>query len=127
MSFATAVNCVDGRVQEPVREHLVERFGVAYVDMITEAGPVALLADEQQSPLTRSIFERVAISVDKHQSSGIAVIAHHDCAGNPVDEATQRSQLGRAVRFVASRYPKLPVVGLWVNADWQAEEVQSTP
>ena len=33
--FATAVNCMDGRVQEPAVKFLKNKLGVAYVDTFT--------------------------------------------------------------------------------------------
>ncbi|HOP76783.1 MAG TPA: hypothetical protein PLD05_04790 [Thermogutta sp.] len=44
MSFATVVNCMDGRTQGPVISYLKERFGVDYVDNSTEAGPDGLFS-----------------------------------------------------------------------------------
>ena len=44
--FGTAVNCMDGRVQEPVLAWLKERYELEHVDMITEAGPDKALAAE---------------------------------------------------------------------------------
>ena len=34
ITFATAINCMDGRVQIPVIEYLKKEFKVDYVDMI---------------------------------------------------------------------------------------------
>jgi hypothetical protein len=39
MSYCTAINCMDGRVQLPTTAFQKERFNVDHVDMITEAGP----------------------------------------------------------------------------------------
>lgn len=33
--FATAINCMDGRVQIPVIEYIKSKYEVDYVDMIT--------------------------------------------------------------------------------------------
>jgi hypothetical protein len=46
MHFCTVINCMDGRVQLPVNKYLQKRFNVAYVDSITEAGPVRIISDE---------------------------------------------------------------------------------
>lgn len=45
MSFCTAINCMDGRVQLPVINFLMRRFSVEYVDSVTDAGPVKILAE----------------------------------------------------------------------------------
>ncbi len=120
MSFATAINCMDGRTQEPVIKYLKEHFNVQYIDTITEPGPVALLAESISAPETKSILKRIDISVEKHASKGIAIIAHHDCAGNPVDKDKQLEQLSRSIRFIKGKYD-LPVIGLWVNEEWEVE------
>lgn len=39
MKFAAAINCMDGRTQVPVIEFLKNKYGVDYVDMITEPDP----------------------------------------------------------------------------------------
>jgi hypothetical protein len=82
-TFATAINCMDGRVQIPVTDYLKFNFGAEYVDMITEPGPNKILAENNDKIRLASIKERVAISVERHHSNLIALVGHHDCAGNP--------------------------------------------
>ncbi|MEO0026524.1 MAG: carbonic anhydrase [candidate division WOR-3 bacterium] len=119
--FVTAINCMDGRVQLPVIAWLKADTGADYVDNITEPGPVKILAEGRNRVLLGSIRRRVKISVERHGSRLVAIIAHHDCAGNPVDERTQRRQLERAIRRVESWGLGVRVVGLWVNEQWQVE------
>jgi carbonic anhydrase len=122
--FATAINCMDGRAQLPVIEFLKKKFGVDHVDVITEAGPIKALADDADKETLASIRRRILVSVDKHHSQAIAVVGHHDCAGNPVGEAEQRRQIVRSAAVVRSWAPAAEVLGLWVNEDWQVEEVK---
>jgi hypothetical protein len=122
-TFCTSINCMDGRVQRPVIEYLEKRFRVDYVDEISEAGPVRYLAGEPDSFETRAILRRVEISLDKHGSRSIALAAHHDCAGNPVDEERQREQLQEGLQLLRERYPRTEIIGLWVDADWKVSEV----
>ena len=122
MSFYTAINCMDGRVQLPVISYLKESYQVDFVDCITEAGPVRFLSDEPEGLLTRAILGRVEISIKKHHTRGIAVIAHFDCAGNNVSEQLQKKQLSGAAAFLSSKYPDGPVIALWVGADWKVEK-----
>ena len=126
MSFCTAINCMDGRTQLPVNTYMKEKLGVDYVDTVTEPGPVRILAEEPDSQLAQSILNRVDISTGKHGSQCIAIVAHVDCAGNPASEDKQAKQLEAAVRFVASRYPGVAVLGLWVNDRWAVSETIST-
>ncbi len=116
-TFATVLNCMDGRVQLSVHAAAREEFGVSCVDTITAPGIVALLADTLDSDAGRSVMDCVEISVAKHGSRGIAVVAHADCAGNVRPDAEQQQQLDRAVAAVAERYPRCRVLGYWVGLD----------
>jgi hypothetical protein len=118
LTFATALNCMDGRVQLPVNEAVRSIFGVLHVDTITEAGIVRLLSDETDSPETMAALSSIRISLDKHGSRGIAVAAHHDCAGNPCSDAAQQAQLRRAVAFLRERFATCKIIGLWIGDDW---------
>ena len=121
--FATAINCVDGRVQIPVIEYMTGAYGVDYVDMITEAGPVCPLSKSRKNNITQSIRKRVELSVLKHRSQLIALVAHYDCAGNPVGKETQIQQMRLAVRNVAAWNLGIQVIGLWVDENWRVNEV----
>ena len=125
MTFCTAINCIDGRTQLPVIDHLKRRFSVKYVDMITEPGPVAVLSSDPDSSTSVSIFRRVDISMSAHNSTAIAIVAHHDCAGNPVDESEQRQQLETCLRILKKKYRDAEVIGLWVDQSWWVSEVKS--
>lgn len=122
-TFAAAVNCMDGRAQEPVRRWLRDRCGVLHVDQITEAGPVRILADLPDDPRLDSLKFRVGISVERHHARAVALVAHHDCAGNPVDRAEQERQIRAGVMTLKSWAPDVPVFGLWVNSEWRVEPV----
>ena len=118
MSFCTAVNCIDGRVQLPVIRFLQERFGVLYVDLVTEPGPVRSLAGPADAETKRSILRRVAMSIDAHESGVVAVVAHAGCAGNPTDDEQQRLQLAESAGYLAENIPGVSIVGLWVDERW---------
>lgn len=122
MGFCTAINCMDGRTQLPVIDHLRRRFDVPYVDMITEAGPARVLGRGEEDPRVRSILARCDVSVDAHASVGIAVVGHHDCAGDPAGYEEQRSRIEAATDMLRLRYPGLPVVGLWVDGSSRVSE-----
>jgi hypothetical protein len=126
MGFCTAVNCMDGRVQAPVIQYLRERFEGAHVDHITEAGPVGVLAADPESLASRAIYRKIDVSMNAHGSRVIAVVAHHDCAGNPKPREEQLNDLIDSVDVIRERYPGLQVISLWVNEDWQVEEVESS-
>ena len=122
-TFATALNCMDGRVQLPVSEAVRSIFGVSHVDTITEPGMVKYLSDETASPETTAALASVRISLDQHGSRSIAVAAHHDCAANPCSDLAQQEQLQRAVAFLKERFPTYDIIGLWIGSDWVARVV----
>lgn len=122
--FATAINCMDGRVQLPVTAFLKEKYGVDYVDMITEPGPNGILAANQDKVAIESIKRRVGISVGRHGSKHIGVVGHHYCAGNPVDKETHLANIRSAIKTVKSWGVKAEVIGLWVDDTWKVSEVR---
>lgn len=123
MSFCTAINCMDGRTQLPVIDFLRNRFNVQYVDSVTEPGPIVFLSEQKDSQTVNSILHRVDISVNKHKSKGIAIVAHYDCAGNPVEKDQQLKQLASSVKYISEKYPTAAVIGLWVDENWAVSEV----
>lgn len=121
-TFATTLSCIDGRIQRPVGDFLRTRFGVAHIDTVTRAGIVKHLTPEYD-PATEGIVNDLGASIRAHGSTQVALVAHHDCAGNPVDDDSQRSQLNEAVAFFRRRYPEMDVTGLWVGEKWTVEVV----
>jgi hypothetical protein len=88
-TFCTAVNCIDGRTQLPIINWLSTRFDVEQVDLITEVSPVKELVLDSESAMAASINKRVDVSIRAHDSRGLAIVAHNDCAGNPVPDEEQ--------------------------------------
>lgn len=183
--FGTALNCMDGRTQDAVKQFLQERYGVEYVDQITEPGIVRVIAGvikgrspnglldgksgfvrakpvrrdkayqvrygaerldgcsrtdrfpaempfddrpiNQSEPSIGWLRRKVSISIDHHHSQQIAVVAHAECAGNPVDRTIQLAQLRMAVQTVQAWQPTVTVVGLWVEpkaAQWSVQLIE---
>ena len=122
--FATAVTCMDGRIQIPVIEYMKNTFGAAYVDVITEPGPNKILSDNTDASMIGSIRRRVAISVQKHGSKLIAIVGHHDCAGNPADTENQRRHTLAAMGVVKKWGFNAQIIGLWVDEAWKVHEVE---
>ena len=119
--FGTVLNCMDGRVQGKVAAFLASCFQMRNLDTITTAGTVRHLAEDTEQ--TSTLLANLDVSVAKHGSRQIAIAAHHDCAGNPVPEATQRDQVETAVRRIKGLHPDAEVVGLWVGPHWSVERI----
>jgi hypothetical protein len=168
-TFATAINCMDGRTQEPIINYMKQGFKVDYVDMINEPGPVKALAEninfdilkkladlelqvsrikadskkkfenamnvmtfaeagEQEIArnlldisILESIHKRMNISVNLHGSKVVAVVAHHDCAGNPVEKERQLEQLNASVNTLKSWGFAVEYIKLWVDNNWRVQ------
>jgi hypothetical protein len=123
VSFYTAVNCMDGRAQQPVIDYLTGRFGVDHVDMITEPGPNGILNRRDATAVVDSILRRIDVSVHHHGSIGMAIIGHYDCAGNSGNKAQQIEDVRGAIVYLRSQYPDLPIIGLWIDETWTVSEV----
>ena len=63
-SVCTVVNCIDGRgVQLPVIQYLTRRFDVEFVDIVSDTGPVGVLAhDAECLAFRRSTFDCTLVS-----------------------------------------------------------------
>ncbi len=123
-TFCTAINCMDGRTQEPVNEYLRKHFRCAYVDTITEPAPIKILSEQTNKDLVESIVSRLKISIGKHGSKGVGIVAHYDCAGNPAGRQEQTEQLQDAVAYIKMHAPGVPVLALWVNERWEVELIK---
>jgi len=126
-TFATAINCIDGRAQQPVAEWVKSHCGVTYVDVATIPGPDLALTkgDEERKG---HIHEYVSISVNAHGSRVVAVAGHHGCAAYDASRDEHIASIREAVKVVAGWSFPAPVrvVGLWVNDQWQVEVVADT-
>lgn len=117
--YGTVLECMDGRTQRKIADYLTTSFGVRNLDTITTAGAVRHLAENTEQ--TKTLLDNLAISVQNHGSNQIAVVAHHDCLGNPAPDNTQKAQLGQAIARIRDLYPDAEVTGLWLNAQWIVE------
>ncbi|HXI73979.1 MAG TPA: carbonic anhydrase, partial [Pyrinomonadaceae bacterium] len=79
--FATAITCIDGRVQQPITDWMKLHTNVHYVDLITEPGPDKLISGGSTYTVD-DLIRKVSFSVLHHSSTVVAVTGHHDCAAN---------------------------------------------
>ena len=118
--FATVINCMDGRTQSPAIELMKKQFMVDYVDSITQPGPIKILSSTENQEQIDSIKNRLDISVTKHGSKAVGIVAHFDCAGNPVEKKKQLLQLDQSVELVKSWGFDIKVIKIWVDEHWKA-------
>ena len=121
--FVTAINCIDGRIQSPISRYLKNRFNAQYVDMITCSGPVNVLSCSQNAEIIKHIRDSVEISICKHGSRWVAVVAHWDCAANDLPKQQQLVQHEESLRTIQGWGVPAMTIGLWVNRYWTVEEI----
>ncbi len=124
-TFATVINCMDGRTQLPLNEWMREEFKVDYVDTITEPGPNGILA-RGQGPLVESIKNRVDISVNGHGSRIVVLVGHYDCAGNPGPREMQDEHVMKGIETIKKWNLPLRILGVWVGEDWKVEVIHDS-
>lgn len=124
-SFACAINCMDGRVQDAVKNYIKEKYRIQFVDMVTEPGPNKILAENSNMPVVENVKKRIGISVEHHGAKVVAIVGHHGCAGNPVSKDEQLEHLKAAKKTVESFGFTVSIILLWVGDGWQEAELVS--
>ena len=121
--FGTAINCIDGRTQQPITDYIKQNYAVDIVDMITFPGANGIFSNESRQAEALLAKHSAAISVEKHNSRIIAVVGHYDCAGNPGDKNHHYFQIRKALQEISLWKLPAKIIGLYVNDNWQVEEV----
>jgi carbonic anhydrase len=119
--FATAITCIDGRVQQPISDWMKLHTNVDHVDLVTEPGPDKVLS-AGPSNLLEDIIRRARFSILHHQSPVVAVTGHHDCAANDADREEHIEQILEGVRVVLAHQLNVRILGLWLN-EWNSVEL----
>lgn len=114
-TFAAALSCIDGRVQEPLAGWVRERCGVRSVDVVTQPGMDAVLARGAPAEVD-ALLANAAVSRRAHGAATLVVVGHADCAGNPVGDDQHVKDVAAAVRRVQAALPGFTVLGAFVDA-----------
>ncbi|XMB72962.1 hypothetical protein RJI07_03385 [Mycoplasmatota bacterium WC30] len=122
-TFATMVNCMDGRTQIVIQEYIINTQNVKYVDTITEAGTCKIINDNHNISIINNIKSRLDISVRVHESTYIAIAGHHDCAGVTEPDDIQKKYIINSARIISEWYPNIKVEGIWVNEQFEVEVI----
>jgi hypothetical protein len=120
--FAVAVTCIDGRTHEPLTRWARRRADVRFVDLVTEPGADATLAGCPRSECD-DVLRRLRVSLDAHHPELVVIAGHDDCAANPVPAHIHRDQIVDAVEQLDAWGVPVPVVGVWIDADGDVEEI----
>ena len=120
--FGCAVDCMDGRVQDVVKQYIQKHYDVEFVDAVTEAGPNKILAENTETAIIKDIEARVNISVHHHKSKIIAIVGHHGCAGNPTGKENQIEHLRASKKRLEALGITEEIILLWVCEDFKSVE-----
>lgn len=120
-SFAVCLCCIDGRIHVPLVVWTRDNYAVDFVDLVTEPGMDGLLAES--GSIAPEIIAKLDFCLEKHQAQPVLVAGHHDCLGNPVDEAAHRRHIVSSVGRLRELRPGRPVAGLWVSATGDVERI----
>lgn len=116
--FGTAINCIDGRAQLPVKSWMKEKFRLDHIDIVTEPGPEKAILERGED-----LKRKVLVSINAHGSGIVAIAGHHDCAANNVGKEEKVAQIKKTAGIVKSWGLSVEVVGLYVNEKWGVEVV----
>ena len=119
--FATAITCIDGRVQQPIADWMKLNLNVHYVDLITEPGPDKALSDGPVH-IIDEIVRKVSFSILNHSSNVVALTGHYDCAANDADKEEHIEQILEGIRVLLSYRLNARVLGLYLN-EWNSVEL----
>jgi carbonic anhydrase len=119
--FATAITCIDGRVQQPIVDWMKLHTNVHYVDLITEPGPDKLVSGGPSHALDE-VVRKVRFSIRHHASTVVALTGHHDCAANDADRDEHIEQILAGVRVLLSYNLNARILGLWLS-EWNSVEL----
>jgi hypothetical protein len=114
---------MDGRTQLVVADTAKKVASADLVDVITQAGIVRILAENRNQALIENFKYELGISVEKHGTKIVSIVAHEDCAGNPVSKEQQMHNLRQAKKTVESWNMGVKVIMLWVEKPFNKAEL----
>ena len=121
-TFATAITCIDGRVQRPVTDWVKLHVNVDHVDLITEPGPDKVFSSGPAA-LVQDMMRKVSFSVKHHFSKAIIISGHDTCAANGVSREEHIEQILDGVERIQEFRLNVRIIGLWVGEFGSVEAV----
>ncbi len=121
-TFATAITCIDGRVQRPVTDWVKLHVNVDHVDLITEPGPDKALSSGPRA-VVEDVMRKVAFSVQHHFSKVVILSGHDTCAANGVSREEHVEQILDGVELIQEFRLNVRIIGLWIGEFGSVEVV----
>lgn len=116
-TFATVINCMDGRIQQCVNEYVTNTQKAKHVDTITLAGPSKVISENTKKSMIDNLKFRIDISINTHGSKYIAIIGHFDCAGVEESDKAHMEYIIHSSKIIQEWYEDVTVEALWVSED----------
>jgi carbonic anhydrase len=116
--FALAITCIDGRDKRPLTDWMKQRYGVHYVDLITEPEPDTTLLRGIPG-IIENVQQKLRYAIAVHHPTVLAIAAHYDCGGNALSAAVHQDQVQRVANLLATWNLHIPIVGVWLDEQWQ--------
>ena len=121
-TFATAITCIDGRVQRPVTDWVKLHVNVDHVDLITEPGP-DMVFSAGPAEVMQDMMRKVSFSVQHHFSKVVILSGHDTCAANGVSREEHIEQILDGVERIQGYRLNVRIIGLWVGEFGSVEVV----
>ncbi|HKO45429.1 MAG TPA: carbonic anhydrase [Pyrinomonadaceae bacterium] len=121
-TFATAITCIDGRVQRPVTDWVKLHVNVDHVDLITEPGPDKVFS-AGPAEVMQDMMRKVSFSVQHHFSKVVILSGHDTCAANGVSREEHVEQILDGVERIQGYRLNVRIIGLWVGEFGSVEVV----
>jgi carbonic anhydrase len=125
-TFATVISCMDGRIQEPLREFAVSKFDSDFEDSITDRGGLLRNLAQNNEDLVENILQDIKVSLEAHKSKAVVIAGHQSCAGYPIPDDQKKKEILAAARKLGSKFPGVEIVPVFVcekGSDWVVEEL----
>lgn len=115
---------MDGRIQEPLRKFATKRFGVQFVDAVTDRGGLLRHLPEIESKgYIENMLTNIKVSRDVHHSKGVVMAGHQKCAGYNIPDEQKKKEVLEAANLIRRELPELEVIPVFVTVDSAQVEV----
>lgn len=117
--WACAANCIDDRVQKPVKDWATANCDVSRIDVVTAPGIDKILAENKDLPVVKFLENNISTSINSHKSRIIFIAGHDKCAGNNGTKQEQIQHLREVAKRFKSyqRFKGIDIILLWVETD----------
>ena len=118
---------MDGRIQKPLREFAREKFGVDFVDAITDRGGLLRhLPGAENEGYVENMLQNIQVSLTAHNSKGIIMAGHQECAGYPIPGDQKRKEVVDAANLLRGKFAGIEIIPVFVvenEGGWKVENL----